>query len=54
VGVASRARLGLEEHDVAVRVEAMRRGEPGNARTDDGDPHLRRSPPRRPQLLPTE
>jgi hypothetical protein len=46
--------LGFEQHDVAMRVEAMRRGEPGNPAADDGDPHLRRSPPQRPQLLPTE
>jgi hypothetical protein len=31
----------------------MRGGEPGDARADDGDPHLRRDPQRRPQLLPT-
>ena len=47
-------RLGLVEHDVAMRVETMCGGEPGDARADDGDPHLRRDPPRRPQLLPTE
>ena len=47
-------RLGFEQHDVAMRVETMCRGEPGDAGADDGDPHLRRNPPRRPQLLPTE
>ena len=45
--------LGLEQDDVAMRVETMRGGEPGDARADDGDPHLRRDPQRRPQLLPT-
>ncbi len=47
-------RLGFEQHDAAMRVETVCRGEPGDAGADDGDPHLRRDPPRRPQLLPTE
>ena len=54
VGMSACPRLGLVEHHVAVRVETMRGGEPGDAGADDGNPHLRRSPPRRPQLLPTE
>ena len=51
VCVSPCARVGLAQHDVAVRVEAMRGGEPG---ADDGNPHLRRSLPRRPQLFRTE
>jgi hypothetical protein len=49
VRVPSCSRLGVVEDDVAVRVEAVRSGEPGDAGADDGNPHLRRSPPRRPQ-----
>ena len=45
--------LGLEQDDIAMRVEAMCGGEPGDAGADDGDLHLRRDPQRRPQLLPT-
>jgi hypothetical protein len=51
--MATCSRLGFEQNDVAMRVEAVRCGEPGNPGSDDGDPHLRRGPPRRPQLLPT-
>jgi hypothetical protein len=54
VCVSPCARVGLGENDVAVRVETMRGGEPGDAGADDGNPHLRRNPPRRPQLLSTE
>jgi len=54
VCVSPCARVGLAEHDVAVRVETMCGGEIGDASADDGNPHLRRSPPRRPQLLPRE
>jgi hypothetical protein len=54
VGVPLCARVGLVEHDVAMRVETMCGGETGYASADDGNPHLRRSPPLRPQLLPTE
>ena len=53
VCVSPRPRLCLVQHDVAMRVETVRGGEPGDARADDGDPHLRRNPPRRPQFLPT-
>ncbi len=49
VCVTPRARLGLEERDVALGVETVRGGHAGDAGTDDGNPHLRRSPPRRPQ-----
>ena len=34
--------LGLEQDDIALRVEAMCGGEPGDARADDCDFHLRR------------
>jgi hypothetical protein len=37
-----------------MRVETMCGGEPGDAGADDRNPHLRRIPPRRPQLLSTE
>ncbi len=53
VGVTTRTRLGFVEDDVAVGVETVRGGQAGNAGADDGNPHLRRSPPRRPQLSPT-
>ena len=53
VGVPPCPRLGFVQHDVAMRVETVCGGEPGYAGTDDGNPHLRRSPPRRPQLPPT-
>jgi hypothetical protein len=46
--------LGLEQDDIAQRVETMCGGEPGDARTDDCDPHLRRDPQPRPQLFITE
>jgi hypothetical protein len=54
VCVSTRSRVGLVEHDIAMRVETMCGGEPGDAGADDGDPHLRRSPPRRPQLFRTQ
>jgi hypothetical protein len=53
VCVTSRPRLGLEQRHIAMRVEAMCGGEAGDARADDCDPHLRRDPQRRPQLLTT-
>jgi hypothetical protein len=40
--------------DYRVGVSSTVRGcHAGNAGTDDGNPHLRCSPPRRPQLSPT-
>ncbi len=45
--------LGLEQDDIALRVEAMCGGEPGDAGADDCDFHLRRDSQRRPQLLLT-
>ena len=53
VGVSTSTRLGLVQHHVAVRVETVRGGQPGDAGADDGDPHLRCIPQRRPQLLST-
>ena len=53
VCVSPRLRLGLVQHDIALRVEPVSGSEPRYAGADDGDPHLRRNPPRRPQLLPT-
>jgi hypothetical protein len=45
-------RLGFEQRDVALRVVAVCRVEPGH--DGAGAPHLRRNPARLPQLLPTE
>ena len=53
VRMPSCSRLGLVEHHVALRVETVGSGEPGNAGADDGDLHLRRDAPRRSQFLPT-
>ena len=53
VRVSPRALLRLVEDDLAMGVETVRRSQSCNTGADDGDPHLRRNPPRRPQLLPT-
>jgi hypothetical protein len=50
----ARAALGFGEHEAALRVATMRDGEPGDAGAGNCNSHLRRSPPRRPQLLATE
>jgi hypothetical protein len=47
------AGLSLGEDDVAVRVETVPSSQSGDAGANDGNPHLHRTPPRSPQLLPT-